>query len=81
MAILRSLLIAVTRFLLVFRYKVTLEGLDQVRHLKKALILPNHPAYVDPAIVVTHLHNALHPRPMLFAEIFDNPFLGWMPKV
>ena len=63
------------------RYRVRVKGLDDLRGLKKAIILPNHPAYMDPPLTVRTLWPILHPRPMIYASIFHNPLLFWLPRV
>ena len=74
MRVLRFLLWAMFRLLLSLRYRVRVHGLEQVRDLKEgALILPNHPAYMDPLLVFTSLWRALAPRPLLFEGNFQNP--------
>ena len=62
------------------RYRVTVHGLDAVRGLRGAIILPNHPGYVDPLNVLKTIWPALRPRPMLLASIFHSPLLFWLPK-
>src|SRR5207248_287077 len=37
------------------------------------LILPNHPGYIDPILLLATLWPALHPRPMVFVS--DRPSL------
>ena len=68
------------RFLLSLRYRVRVVGLGAVRGRKGVLVLPNHPGYTDPALVLSHLWSALAPRPMLLASMFENPLLFWMPR-
>jgi long-chain-fatty-acid--[acyl-carrier-protein] ligase len=70
-----------TALVLSLRYRVQVTGLEKVRGLKKTIILPNHPAYVDPIIVFRTLWPALRPRPMLLEGLFKNPLLFWVPKV
>ncbi len=77
---LRYLLWLLAKFLFSLRYRVHVDGLENVRGLKKALILPNHPAYTDPPLVLCSLWPTLKPRPMLMARIFHNPLLFWVPK-
>jgi long-chain-fatty-acid--[acyl-carrier-protein] ligase len=67
MLLLRYLLCGLARCILALRYRVHVDGLDKVRGLKgPVLILPNHPAYVDSAIVLASLWPALKPRPLVF---------------
>jgi long-chain-fatty-acid--[acyl-carrier-protein] ligase len=66
----------IARLVLSSRYRVRLHGADRLRALRgPVLILPNHPGYVDPPIVLTTLWPYLHPRPMLFEGNFRNPVL------
>lgn len=58
------------------RYRVRLHGADRVRELKgPVLLLPNHPGYIDPVIVLTTLWPLLRPRPVLYEEFFRHPLL------
>ena len=61
------------------RYRVEVKGLEKVRGLKKAIILPNHPAYMDPPVVIKTIWPALRPRPLLLADVFKNPLVFWLP--
>jgi len=63
------------------RYRVTVRGLEEVQGLKKALILPNHPAFVDPPLVLRALWPTLKPRPMLAASAMANPMVAWIPPL
>ena len=49
--------ILLVRILLWFRYRVRLAGLDDVAHKGRTgiLFLPNHPALIDPVILLSHL--------------------------
>jgi acyl-CoA synthetase (AMP-forming)/AMP-acid ligase II/1-acyl-sn-glycerol-3-phosphate acyltransferase/acyl carrier protein len=67
---------AICRLLLSFRYKVTISGAEQLRSLKgPTLVLPNHPAYIDPPLVSSHirLHKPL--RPLVFSGTYRLLFL------
>jgi long-chain-fatty-acid--[acyl-carrier-protein] ligase len=58
------------------RYRVRVHGVEPVRDLKgPTLILPNHPGYIDPVIVLTTLWPWLDPRPVLYEEYFRHPLL------
>ncbi len=59
---LRYLLWLLTKFLFSVRYRVHVDGLENIKGLKKTLILPNHPAYIDPPLVLCSLWPALKPR-------------------
>jgi len=63
------------------RYRVRIIGLEKVRGIKKALVLPNHPAYIEPPMILRVFWPALRIRPMLLGQMFQNPLLFWMPKL
>jgi long-chain-fatty-acid--[acyl-carrier-protein] ligase len=67
--------------ILPLRYRVRITGLDKLRGIKRALVLPNHPAYVDPPMILKIFWPALRIRPMLLGQMFQNPLLFWMPKL
>jgi long-chain-fatty-acid--[acyl-carrier-protein] ligase len=74
LAPLRFLLWALFRLLLSLRYRIRVHGAEQVRDLKGAtVILPNHPAYIDPPLAFTALWRHLEPRPLLYEGNFHNP--------
>jgi long-chain-fatty-acid--[acyl-carrier-protein] ligase len=70
------------KLVLSLRYRIHVQGLEKVRGLKgPVLILPNHPGYIDPPLVLTSLWTALHPRPLLFEDNFQNPVLAPLAKL
>jgi long-chain-fatty-acid--[acyl-carrier-protein] ligase len=74
--VLRYLLCKFAQGTLSLRYRIRVHGLENVRNLEgPLLILPNHPAYIDPAIVLSTLYPVLHPRPLLYEGNFQNPVL------
>src|SRR5581483_10193829 len=67
----RFLLWLLAKGLLALRYRIRVHGLDQLRGLhRKVLILPNHPALIDPPIILTIFWPFLHPRPMVYGGNF-----------
>lgn len=52
------------RSLLRLRYRVRIEGLEAIlaKGRQGILILPNHPAYIDPVILLTHFFPTLRPH-------------------
>ncbi len=59
------------------RYKIETRGLDDI-HIdknKSILFLPNHPAMVDPVILMTLLHKKYSPRPLADQDQVNRPFL------
>ncbi len=76
MLVLRYAVLWLARCILWLRYRVRVQGLEQVQgETGPVLILPNHPGYIDPPLVLTALWPALKPRPMVFADMFDSVFL------
>jgi long-chain-fatty-acid--[acyl-carrier-protein] ligase len=57
---------SIAKLLLSLRYRIRIRGLDEVaaRGTRGILFLPNHPALVDPIILVTHLRHPFRPRPL-----------------
>lgn len=83
MGMLGGLMFGLARGVLGLRYRVKVLGEPrELQDVKGALILPNHPAYMDPPLVITTLSAKLKPppRPMLLARIFENPLLFWLPQ-
>src|SRR5262249_61106291 len=57
------------------RYRVRVHGMRELRGLRgPTLILPNHPAYIDPPLLLTVTWPALRPRPMLY----EGHFRHWL---
>ncbi len=78
----RYLLWALSRALLWMRYRLHVRDLEQVRGLTgPTLILPNHPALIDPVLVLTALWRQLRPRPMMYEGNFQNPVLYPLMKI
>ena len=69
----RDMLLAASRWILRRRYEIRLEGDFQFEDKKNYLIIPNHPAIVDPMILVTELHHAgLDICPLVDESFFSN---------
>jgi len=67
--------------LLRLRYKVEVKGLDAVDGNKGFLILPNHPAEIDPVILSAFLGSRFKPRPVVLEDFFHLPALFWLFKL
>src|SRR5579859_6530013 len=82
MVFLRYVFCGLARCVLALRYRLRVHGLEQVRDLKgPVLILPNHPAYIDPVLVLAAVWPALKPRPLVFEMMFTNPVLWPFAKL
>lgn len=76
------MLLGCGRYLLSLRYRVRLEGLDvlqaEVARARErgrgVLVLPNHPAFMDPALLCTHLA-AFDLRPLADSHQIRRPWL------
>ncbi len=69
------MLSAIVKKLLSLRYRVSVSGLDSIDTTRGVLILPNHPAEIDPVIVTAYLWELLHPRPVVLESMYKLPFL------
>ncbi|HER62412.1 MAG TPA: MFS transporter, partial [Desulfobacteraceae bacterium] len=66
-SIVRNILHLVIRGLLRLRYDIEVAGLEKVEKSnigEGILFLPNHPAWIDPVIIMTILHGKFQPRPL-----------------
>lgn len=68
----------VIRGILRLRYRIRVDGLEQLSTLEgPVLVLPNHPCYIDPPTVLSHLHRAVRVplRPLVYSGTYRVPFL------
>ena len=64
------------RRVLRLRYRVRVTGHDQLRGLSgPTLIMPNHPGYIDPPLVLSHLCLGQPVRPVVRTTMYRLPFL------
>ena len=83
---LRYVLWVIVKLFLSLRYRVRVHGLDKLRdHKGPMLILPNHPGYVDPPLVLS----VLWPSPRVWPNscatisasvVLDTPVDGLTPS-
>ena len=74
--LLRVLFWRLGRRVLRLRYRVEVTGLEALRQLRgPTLVMPNHPGYIDPPLVLSHLQGAIRLRPVVFAGIYRVPVL------
>jgi len=69
------------RFLVRLRYKVEVRGLDALPKNQGFVFLPNHPAEVDPLIIMTELFATYRPRPFVLEKFYEMPGLNFLMKV
>jgi len=75
-----ALLRLLARALLRLRYRIHVSGLDEVaaRGTQGILFLANHPALIDPVIVVSELHRRFAPRPLADRDQVNvSWWVGW----
>ena len=66
----------VGRALVWLRYRVEIDGLDHLRQLRgPVLVLPNHPGYIDPVLVMTQLGGEIPLRPLVVSFMYRPIYL------
>ncbi len=66
----------VVRWLLSLRYRVRVSGREALAGLEgPTLVMPNHPGYIDPALVLAHARLKGPVRPLVYGGTFRNPVL------
>lgn len=60
----------IRRFLLRLRYEIHFDSPSELRHRKGVLILPNHPAEIDPVILMSLLWADFKPHPVVVEDFF-----------
>lgn len=66
----------IARWALHRRYAVQVVGLDKLQGLHgPTLVLPNHPGYIDPLLVWSHVRLAQPVRPVATTTMYRKPFL------
>jgi acyl-CoA synthetase (AMP-forming)/AMP-acid ligase II/1-acyl-sn-glycerol-3-phosphate acyltransferase/acyl carrier protein len=78
-----SIICSAGRLLLSLRYRVSVTGLDAIRARGTSgiLILPNHPALIDPPIVLSRLMPAFYPRTLADAEQINRPIVRSLARL
>lgn len=79
------LLRGLIKFLLSLRYKIKVEGLslldDPALKDKGVLILPNHPAEIEPFMLMVSLGTKFDVRPLVVSNFYNYPFAKWIMKL
>ncbi len=72
----QRLLNILVKALLRLRYRIIVKGLDKITaDGRPILFLPNHPALIDPVIMMTRLFPRFHPRPLADEAQVDKMFV------
>ncbi len=79
---LNSLLAAIARALLWLRYRVQVTGLEETarRGTRGILFLPNHPALIDPPILLSRLLGRFAPHTLADRDQIRRPGLHWLAR-
>ena len=68
------MLSSLLKALISLRYNVKVTGLENLTQNKGVLIIPNHPAEIDPVIISTFLWDRLRPQPVVLETMYNLPF-------
>ncbi len=69
----RNWFLSVSRWILARRYSVSVTGVEAIDRSKIQFVVPNHPAIVDPYVLVTELHAiGVDVRPLVDESFFSN---------
>jgi len=71
-----NIISSIIRFILSLRYKIELKGFDEIKNDKGVLVLPNHPAEIDPVIISIVLWKKLQPSPIVLEDFYNMPVLN-----
>jgi long-chain-fatty-acid--[acyl-carrier-protein] ligase len=76
------LLMSLGRCLLRLRYRIKVSGLEPVaaQGTSGILFLPNHPALIDPVIVISELYGRFKPTALADKDRIASPLLGWITR-
>jgi acyl-CoA synthetase (AMP-forming)/AMP-acid ligase II/1-acyl-sn-glycerol-3-phosphate acyltransferase/acyl carrier protein len=83
-SIARTGLVRIIRRMLRLRYRIEVIGLDKIDNTGDRggiLFLPNHPAWIDPVILMTTLYERFQPRPLADYEETDRFYIRPMMKL
>lgn len=80
---LESCIRLILKGLLSLRYSIEVRGFDKIitRGNRRVLFLPNHPALIDPVIMMSLLHRDFHPRPLADKDQVDRPLIRQLMKM
>ena len=73
-----AMMVLAARQLLKLRYKITVNGAENLKKSRGMLILPNHPAEMDPVMELLTFWNVAHPRVVLIEDFYEMPALKWL---
>lgn len=68
----------ILRRILALRYKIKFVGDKIPANSHGVLVIPNHPALIDPLILTSHMWEKLHLRPMAWEPGIASPLISWI---
>ena len=70
------------KLLLWLRYHIRVRGVNQVRKRGRRgiLFVPNHPAMIDPIVMMTYLNREFAPRALADEDQMRRPLIGWLAR-
>lgn len=77
----RATVVFLGRQALSLRYRVRFAGLDAIPVRKGALLLPNHPAEIDPLIIAMFCWRRFKQRAILLEEFYHPSYAHWLLKL
>jgi long-chain-fatty-acid--[acyl-carrier-protein] ligase len=79
---LRTLFWSLIALLARFRYRVRVVNAEKLRELRgPTLVMPNHPAYIDPLLVMGHIRLRGGLRPVVTSSMYRKPLLYPMMRL
>ncbi|THB63672.1 MAG: hypothetical protein D6B27_11825 [Gammaproteobacteria bacterium] len=70
----------IVKLLLKIRYRIEVTGLENIEGAEKVLFLPNHPAFIDPLIVMSIIFGKFRPRPLSDKARVEKPVIKTVMK-
>ncbi len=72
----------IVQLLLRLRYRISVRGLEEIRSrgMERIVFLPNHPALIDPVIIVSILYKDFRPHSLADAFRIRHPLVGWIAR-
>ena len=77
----KTLLAILIRFGLWLRYDISYKGIETIDVRRKTIFLPNHPAAIDPVVLLTKLWHSYQPRCVVLEDFYYGRGLQWIMKL
>lgn len=75
--LIKTIVYGITRILLSLRYRFEIVGLEKIDSSKGIIFLPNHPAEVDPIMLMYFLGEKFKPRPLVVEHFYYLKGVEW----